>query len=235
MQNKPKDSELSLELSSVEINPQHRALNAVIWMHGLGADGYDFAPVVESLPQSIQDSTRFIFPNAPIRSITLNAGMRMRGWYDIASLELNRNADEIGIRQSLEQIHYLIRKQNTEHAIPSERIALVGFSQGGAMALFAGLRYPERLAGLVALSTYLPLPEQLDQELSSANQSVPIFQAHGSFDPIVPFRLGQEAYTRLRNLNYPIQWQTYNLAHTVDAQEIDDIGRFLVQVFSRHA
>lgn len=213
-------------LRCVELEPEGPAASAVIWLHGLGADGHDFEPVVPWLGVRPELRVRFVFPHAPPRPVTVNAGMIMPAWYDIISLELRREIDEKGVHESAERIRDLIVREN-ERGVPVERIVLVGFSQGGAVALHVGLRYPERLAALAGLSTYLVCDESLEDELSEANRSTPIFQAHGSSDPMVPLSRGEQARDRLRQLGYAVDWHSYPMGHEVHPDEIRAIGELI--------
>lgn len=217
-------------LSTIDLNPPGDApLASVIWLHGLGADGNDFVPIVERFG-SLQSKVRFVFPSAPVRAITVNNGMRMRAWYDIDSLDLARKEDLAGIRSSEQLIRALIEREQSL-GIAADRIALVGFSQGGAMALHTGLRFPERLAGIIALSSYLLVPDLFASERHVANQSVPIFIAHGLFDPIVPFSLGQKTRESLTVLGYAVEWHSYPMEHSVLPEEIEALYRFLDHIF----
>lgn len=215
--------------ATIDLNPLGGHPEAsVIWMHGLGADGNDFVPIVERF-QSLQSKVRFVFPHAPMQSVTVNGGMRMRAWYDIATLEISRNEDDEGIKASARLIDLLIKREQ-ELGVASNRIILAGFSQGGAMALHTGLRYPEPLAGIIALSGYLPLPNTLVGERDLVNQNTPIFMAHGLFDTIVPIMLAQMSREQLEKLGYNIDWFTYPMAHAVVPEEIDDIYYFLRRI-----
>lgn len=218
-------------LEKITFPAKTQAVGSVIWLHGLGADGHDFADIVPQLHLPDDLSLRFIFPHAPIRPVTINANMRMRAWYDIYSLNDLTQEDAAGIVQTEQSIHELIQ-QEIDQGISSDRIILAGFSQGGAMALFTGLRYPKPLAGLLALSTYLPLAEQFAQSLNPANQKTAIFMAHGKQDPVLPFALGQQTYELLKKLHYPIEFHTYPMAHQVCAEEINAIGQWLIKQFS---
>jgi phospholipase/carboxylesterase len=213
-------------LSSVEIEPAREADAAVIWLHGLGADGHDFEPIVPSLGLDARCAVRFVFPHAPRRAVTINGGLIMRAWYDIRSLSLRREVDERGVRESNEQVVELIRRENAR-GVRTERIVLAGFSQGGAIALHVGLRHPERLAGILALSCYLVDDEALERERSEAARAIPIFQAHGTFDPMVPLAAGEAARDRLRELGWEPDWRTYPMGHEVHPQEVRDIGAAL--------
>ncbi len=203
-------------------NPRH----AIIWLHGLGADGNDFAPIVPELIGHEWPPLRFVFPHAPMRPITINNGMSMRAWYDIRGMAIADKQDEAGIRASIAQVDELIARE-AERGIPAERILLAGFSQGGAIALTAGVRHAAKLAGIIALSTYLPLEERTDGERSAANARLPIFFGHGSFDPIVPQTLGAAACEALKELGYEVAWHSYPMAHQVCAEEIDDLRAWI--------
>jgi phospholipase/carboxylesterase len=215
-------------LPGVVVEPRTDARAAVIWLHGLGADGHDFEPMVPHL--ALELPVRFVFPHAPARPVTINMGMTMPAWYDIASLELGRHADRAGVDASAARVRDLVRREN-ERGVPSEKIVLGGFSQGGAMALHVGLRHPERLAGIGALSTYLVAADALSEERSDANRDVPIFQAHGTEDPMVPHVHGKAAHDLLTKLGYAVEWKTYRMAHEVCAEEIHDLGRWLARCF----
>jgi phospholipase/carboxylesterase len=201
---------------------------AVIWLHGLGADGHDFEPVVPELRLPVALQVRFVFPHAPVRPVTLNQGMRMRAWYDIFRLG-GGPEDEAGIRASQVLVEELIVKQN-QCGISTDRIVLAGFSQGGAIALQAALRHPARLAGVLALSTYLPLASALGKERSEANLETPIFMAHGTFDDVIPLARAEQSRTLLAGLGYELQWRTYPMPHSVCGGEIADIAEFLAKV-----
>lgn len=218
-------------LEKITLPSKIPAVGSVIWLHGLGADGHDFADIVPELNLPEHLPLRFIFPHAPIRPVTINARMRMRAWYDIYSLQDLAREDEMGIQQTQQSINDLI-SQEIEHGIPSEKIILAGFSQGGAMALFAGLRHQEPLAGIIALSTYLPLAERLSQEGTEANYHCPIFMAHGREDPIVSIELGRQTYQFLKEKKYPVEWHEYAMEHQVCREEIDGIAAWLTQRFA---
>ena len=207
---------------------------SVIWLHGLGADGNDFAPIVPELHLPDTLSLRFIFPHAPVRPVTCNGGYRMRAWYDIYSLENFERQDEAGLIASQQIIDALIKNENNR-GIPTHRIVVMGFSQGGAVALFSGLRHPQRLAGIGALSSYLPLAESTETQRSSANQHPPIFMAHGFHDPVVRYEHGEASCAFLKNLAYDICWKTYAMEHNVCADEIADISAWLTSCFARQA
>ncbi len=213
-------------LDCVEIEPRNAARSAVIWLHGLGADGHDFESIVPQLGVDAEHAVRFIFPHAPKRPVTINGGFVMPAWYDIRAMSLSRDVDEQGVRESEKHIHALISREN-ERGIPARRTVLAGFSQGGAMALHVGLRYRERLAGIVALSTYLVCGESLEDERSEANSDVPIFQAHGSMDPMVLPEAGRLAHDRLTSLGYTVVFKAYRMGHEVHPEEIVDVGNAL--------
>lgn len=210
----------------------------IIWLHGLGADGNDFAPIVPELVRKDWPGLRFVFPHAPVRAVTINNGMSMRAWYDIVSLDADKmtdRADEAGVTQSVAQVEALIARE-LERGIAPDRVVLAGFSQGGAVALAAGLRRSEPLAGLVALSTYLPLSTAalagLEQSVPAAAPTQPLFMAHGQFDPVVPFAAGQASAARLRALGFKIDWHAYPMAHQVCAEQIRDLGDWLAACFA---
>lgn len=215
-----------MPLPSIEIetapNPQH----AVIWLHGLGADGHDFEPIVPELVDRSWPALRFVFPHAPVRPVTVNGGMPMRAWYDITGMEIAQRQDERGMRESISQLEELIARE-VSRGVASERILLAGFSQGGAIVLAGGLRHVRKLGGLIALSTYLPMAEKTGAEVSEANRAVPIFLAHGTFDPIVPLALGEMSRSHLQGLGCAIEWHTYPMAHQVCAGEIADLRGFI--------
>ncbi len=223
---------MSALLESIEIESAPNPTAAVIWMHGLGADGNDFVPIVNELGLPGAPGIRFVFPHAPARPVTINNGHVMRAWYDISfgDLEGNtRKADEKGVRESQAQIGQLIARENTR-GIATGKIVLAGFSQGGAVALQTGLRYPEQLAGVMALSTYLPLAESFIQEAAPANATTSVFMAHGTQDPVVPYAMGSASRTRLLQAGYAVDWHEYPMPHSVCLEEITDIGRWLGKV-----
>ncbi|MEQ1635963.1 MAG: alpha/beta hydrolase-fold protein [Methylococcales bacterium] len=222
---------MPLKLSAVEITPTTRPRYAIIWMHGLGADGHDFEGIVPELRLPQQSATHFIFPNAPVQPVTINGGMSMPSWYDILEMTLHRKVDVAGIYESSGQITQLIDREIAS-GIASENILLAGFSQGGVIALHTGLRYPHRLAGILALSTYLPTLEQLDLEAAPANQGLPIFMAHGNADPVVDIQAAKTAHAGLLARHYPVQWREYPMPHSVCAEEIKDIAVFINTVFN---
>jgi len=217
-------------LEYVEVTTADNPEYSVIWMHGLGADGHDFEPIVPHLGLPPGMPMRFIFPHAMMRPITINGGAVMRAWYDIIEISTTKGQDEAGIRHSAESIQTLI-DQEIERGIPASRIVLAGFSQGGAMALHVGLRYPQKLAGIMALSAYLMFPDRLQAELASANAATPVFLAHGTQDPMVPFELGEAVRTALQAGQWPLEWHQYPIPHSVSEAEIADIGRWLQGCF----
>jgi phospholipase/carboxylesterase len=214
---------------AVEIETGRAPTGSVIWLHGLGADGHDFEPIVPELVQGGERALRFVFPHAPIRPVTLNGGYPMRAWYDIAALDRRTAEDESGIRASRAAIDTLVRRENSR-GIASGRIVLAGFSQGGAMAIFAGTRYPEKLAGIMGLSCYLLLASRLDAERSAANQSTPVFLAHGRQDPVVAVVLGEHAHHALQASGYTVEWHAYDMPHSLCPQEVTDIAAWLRRV-----
>jgi phospholipase/carboxylesterase len=214
---------------AVEVETGRDPAGAVIWLHGLGADGHDFEPIVRELVHPGERALRFVFPHAPIRPVTLNGGYAMRAWYDIIALDRRTAEDENGIRASQATIEAMIRRENAR-GIRSERIVLAGFSQGGAMALFAGTRYPERLAGIMGLSCYLLLAPRLTAERVAANESTPVFLAHGTQDPVVAPLLGEHARHALQAAGYTVEWHVYDMPHAVCPQEVDDIATWLRRV-----
>ncbi|HEV8520346.1 MAG TPA: alpha/beta fold hydrolase [Burkholderiales bacterium] len=216
-------------LETIEIETAPNPAAAVIWMHGLGADGNDFAPIVPELALGSLPAVRFIFPHAPMQPVTLNNGQVMRAWYDVSFGDLegrSRQADEKGVRASQAAIGKLIAREN-KRGIASRQIVVAGFSQGGAIALEAGLRYPERLAGIMALSTYLPLAAKLEAEASAQNKDVPIFFAHGSHDPVIPLPMAVASRDKLRELGYNVDWHEYPMQHSVCMTEVADISAWL--------
>lgn len=218
--------------ATIDVNPKGNDPKAsIIWLHGLGADGADFVPITSQLGLKENQQVRFVFPHAPIRPITINNGMQMRAWYDIAELSIDFKEDNLGIEESAHLINLLIEREQS-FGIPSDKILLAGFSQGGAMSLFAGLRYKQSLAGIIALSSYMPLAQRLSQEVHPNNKSIPIFMAHGLYDPVVPLMLGEMCHQQLEGLGFNIDWHTYPMPHTVIPQEIQDIGRFLAKVLT---
>jgi phospholipase/carboxylesterase len=215
-----------LSLPCVETETAASPRHAIIWLHGLGADGNDFAPIVPELVGHEWPPVRFVFPHAPVRPVTINNGMSMRAWYDIRGMAIADKQDEAGIRASIAQVDELIERE-AGRGIPAERVLLAGFSQGGAIALTGGVRHAAKLAGIVALSTYLPLETMTAAERSPANARVPIFFGHGSFDPVVPQALGTASRDALLQLGYDVAWHSYPMAHQVCAEEIGDLRAWI--------
>lgn len=215
-----------MTLPTVERETGNNPTHSIIWLHGLGADGNDFAPIVPELVDPAWPALRFVFPHAPVIPVTVNNGVPMRAWYDIIGVDLLARQDEAGVRQSIGAVAALIAREN-ERGVDDARIVLVGFSQGGAIALAAGLRHPRTLAGIVALSTYVPIHSTLAAERSTANAATPIFWGHGSADPVVPVRRGMESRDLLLGMGYRVDWHTYPMAHAVCAEEIADLRAWL--------
>lgn len=213
-------------LPSVEINPSAPVTASVIFLHGLGADGHDLASLAAELGLP---GVRFVFPHAPVRPVTINNSYRMRAWYDIVSRDILQGEDAAGIRVSEQQVRALIRRE-LEHGVAAGRIVLAGFSQGGAIALHTGLRYPQRLAGILALSTYLPLATSVREEAASANAETPILMAHGTEDDVVPCPAGEKSQRLLTSLGYDVLWRSYPMPHTLCAAEIVDVAAWLGEV-----
>jgi len=213
-------------LPCIEVNPPAAAHAAVIWLHGLGADGHDFEPIVPQLQSLLPLPVRFVFPHAPRHPVTVNGGYVMRAWYDIAASDLSRGEDGDGIRESARQLDALIERELHNGIVP-RRIVLAGFSQGGAIALHTGLRYPQRLAGILALSTYLPLADALASEAHTANRDIPIFMAHGNKDTVVALPHALLSKQRLTELGYSVEWHDYEMPHSLCNKEIADIGGWL--------
>jgi len=216
-------------LPHIELTTGPDPAGTVIWLHGLGADGWDFVPIVRELPLPEELELRFIFPHAPVRPVTINNGMEMRAWYDIAMNDIARLPDERGIRESQAAVEQLIARERSR-GMPAERIVLTGFSQGGAIALQAGLRHASRLGGIVALSTYLALEESLEAEAASANKVTPIFMGHGTEDAIVPLRLADMSRAALERRGYRVEWHTWPMPHAVCGEEIEAMAQFLDRV-----
>jgi len=216
---------MSALLDAIQLETGRDPERSVIWLHGLGADGRDFVPIVGEIdlpPEPI----RFVFPHAPVQPVTINNGMSMRAWYDIVADDLARREDERGVRASQGLVEALIAHER-ERGIPASRIVLAGFSQGGAISLQTGLRHPQRLAGIMALSTYVPIAATLEAERNRANADVPIFMAHGSQDPIIPLGHARRSRELLERLGYPVEWHEYVMPHSVSPHEIRDIGAWL--------
>ena len=202
---------------------------SVIWLHGLGADGRDFEPIVPELNLPSSTSVRFIFPHAPQQPVTINGGMVMRAWYDILSMEIAGQVDEGGIDRSAELVKELI-SQELDRGIGSDHILLAGFSQGGAIALQTGLLYDKPLLGILALSAYLPIPRRVQFREDPVNQSMPIFIGHGTEDPVVPIQLGRQSFEYLNDQGYAVEWHTYPMQHSVSIEEIRDVGVWMTTI-----
>jgi phospholipase/carboxylesterase len=216
----------TLECVEMQTAAQPRA--SVIWLHGLGADGYDFVPLVKELQARGVPAARYVFPHAPMRPVTINGGYVMRAWYDIAGTQIDRLEDADGIQSSQIQVNALIERE-VLRGMPASRIVLVGFSQGGAITLQTGLRQPARLAAMVVLSSYLPLPATATAEASAAGRSTPIFMAHGQQDSVIPIDLARASRKALESLGCQVQWREYAIPHSVSEQEIDDLASFLAE------
>lgn len=215
-------------LPALEFGPED-AQASIVWLHGLGADGHDFAPIVPEL--GLGNAVRFVFPHAPHRPVTLNGGYVMRAWYDLAAIQADAPEDAAGIAASAAQVDALIGRER-DRGVAESRIVLAGFSQGGAIALHAGLRRPGRLAGILALSTYLPLRDRLAAEAAPGARATPILMCHGTEDPIVPPGLGEASARVLQEAGYDVAWQTYPMPHSVCPEELADIGRWLRQMLA---
>lgn len=213
----------------VEVRTGESPVGSVIWLHGLGADGHDFEPIVPELRLPADLPLRFVFPHAPIRPVTINGGMAMRAWYDIVSLDAEGRADAEGIHASTTILEELIAREK-ERGMATDKIVIAGFSMGGAVAINTALHTRDKLAGLMALSTYLPLPGEVDG--STGNRDLPVFMAHGSFDPMLPMQWGQASAARLEELGFTVEWHEYPMAHAVCPEEIRDIREWLLARFT---
>lgn len=216
-------------LDAIERETAAHPTASVIVLHGLGADGSDFLPIADELDLQAVGPVRYVFPHAPVRPVTINGGYKMRAWYDILNDDLVRREDEAGLRASITLVQQFIDRER-ERGVAPGRIVLAGFSQGCAMTLLTGLRYPERLAGLVGMSGYLPLAASTAAERSEANLQTPIFLAHGRADPVVHFQRAIASRDTLRELGYGVEWHEYDMPHSVCAQEIADLNRWLRNV-----
>ncbi len=214
---------------TVEVITGENPVGSVIWLHGLGADGHDFEAIVPELRIPADMPLRFVFPHAPVRPVTINGGMAMRAWYDILSLDSAGRADAKGVRESSALLESLIRREQ-ERGVDASNIVIAGFSQGGAIAVNVALHSEDRLAGLMALSTYIPLPGEVDGSVGS--RDLPVFMAHGSFDPMLPMQWGQASADKLREAGFSVEWHDYPMAHAVCAAEIGDIRNWLLSVFA---
>ncbi len=211
-------------LDAIEITTGDAPRLAVLWLHGLGADGHDFEPIVPEL--RLRFAVRFVFPHAPVRPVTINGGMQMRAWYDILGFDRRAKEDAAGIRASAAAVAELVDRE-IERGMPSDRIVLAGFSQGGAIALHTALRESRPLAGVLALSTYLPLAATLARERNAANAAIPLFMAHGTDDPVLPLELAENSRRALEALDYAVDWHAYPMAHSVCMEEVGAIGAWL--------
>lgn len=213
-------------LPHITFDTAAKPAHSIIWLHGLGADGADFLPVAEEI--TLPCAVRYIFPHAPLQAVTINGGHVMRSWYDIVASDIGSRQDAMGVRTSQAEIEKLIAQERARGVLPGN-IYLAGFSQGGAIALHSGLRHHETLGGILALSTYLPLADTLAAEAHTANRDTPVFMAHGSSDPVVPYTLGLSSRTTLSQLGYPVEWHEYAMQHSVCPQELRDIETWLTQ------
>jgi phospholipase/carboxylesterase len=220
---------MPIPLETIEVHPAGDAVASVIVLHGLGADGTDFLPFADQIDLSAVGPVRWLLPRAPERPVTINGGYRMRAWYDVLGTDLQRREDEAGLRESFALVHALLDRE-AARGMPAHRIVLAGFSQGCAIAFGAGLRYPHRLAGLAGLSGYLPLAESTASERHAANLDVPIFQAHGQRDGIVPAARGAAARDALRSLGYTVEWHDYPMEHSVCVEEVQALSAWLLKV-----
>ncbi|TFW09222.1 carboxylesterase [Oxalobacteraceae bacterium OM1] len=218
-----------MSLETIEIDTSPNPTAAVIWLHGLGADGNDFVPIVHELDLSGLPGIRFVFPHAPTMPVTINGGYVMRAWYDILGTDLARREDEAGLRKSQKMVEELIAKEKAR-GIPASRIVLAGFSQGCAMTLQTGLRHPEKLAGLLCLSGYLPLHTIVEDERHAANHNTPIFLVHGRMDPVIPIDRAEKSRDMLVQMGHKVEWHEYMMPHSVCAEEVRDIGNWLRKV-----
>ena len=212
---------------TVEVTTGDNPVGSVIWLHGLGADGHDFEPIVPELRLPADLPLRFVFPHAPVRPVTINGGAAMRAWYDILSLDAEGRADAAGVRESTALLDALIEREQ-QRGIAADRIVVAGFSQGGAIAINAVLHAQQKLAGLMALSTYIALPGEMPA--SDGNKDLPVFMAHGSFDPMLPMQWGKASAEQLVALGFAVEWHDYPMAHAVCAEEINDIRDWLLKV-----
>lgn len=213
-------------LPHIVLDRGHAPKHSIIWLHGLGADGEDFVGVAEQM--NLPVAMRYIFPHAPKQPVTINGGFVMRSWYDIADIDIGAKQDAAGIHASQAEIEKFIAQEKAR-GVAAENIFLAGFSQGGAIALHTGLRHPAKLGGILALSTYLPLADTLSQEVSLSAKMTPVFFAHGRHDPVVPYSLGKLSADKLQQHGYHIDWHEYSMAHSVNAEEINDIAHWLKQ------
>ena len=216
-------------LDAVEVETAAKPNAAVIWLHGLGADGHDFEPIVPEIVRRGERAWRFVFPHAPTRPVTINGGMSMRAWYDLKGFDRHAAEDVAGFRDTDAQVRHLIARENGR-GIPAERIVVAGFSQGGAVSLYTAPRFPEKLAGILALSCYLPRQGTLGTERAPVNDATPIFMAHGRADTVLPMGLGLQSRDFLKAQGYSVEWHEYPMAHAVCAAEVADMREFLLRV-----
>lgn len=214
----------------VEVTTGDNPVGSVIWLHGLGADGHDFEPIVPELRLPAELPLRFVFPHAPVRPVTINGGMHMRAWYDIVSLDAEGRADAGGVRESTEILDALITRE-TERGVPEDKIVIAGFSMGGAIVVNKALTTRRKLAGLMALSTYLPVAAAAENSVS--NRDLPVFMGHGTFDPMVQHQWGKASAERLTELGFTVEWHDYAMAHAVCAEEVQDIREWLLRVYAK--
>jgi len=218
-------------LETVEQSTRPRVAWSVLWLHGLGADGHDFAPIVPELLRPEWPGIRFVFPHAPVRPVTINGGVPMRAWYDIKSLSADDRADEEGVRESMREVDSLIARER-DRGVPAERVLLVGFSQGGAIALASGLRRATPVAGIAALSAYLPLGSKTAGEMTEGGKNTPVFMAHGTQDPVVAPAWGSRSRDAMKELGVKVEWRTYPMPHAVHPQEVRDLGDWMSARFA---
>jgi phospholipase/carboxylesterase len=218
-------------LETVEQSTRPRVAWSVVWLHGLGADGHDFAPIVPELVRPDWPGIRFVFPHAPVRPVTINGGVPMRAWYDIRNLSADDRADEEGVRESMREVDALIARER-DRGVPPARQLLVGFSQGGAMALASGLRREAPVAGIAALSAYLPLASKTAAEMTPGGKATPVFMGHGTQDPVVAPAWGSRSRDALQALGVQVDWRTYPMPHSVHPQEIADLGDWMAKRFA---
>ena len=218
-------------LETVEQQTRARPAWTILWLHGLGADGHDFAPIVPELARPDWPAIRFVFPHARVRPVTINGGVPMRAWYDINNLSLDQRADETGLRESIAEVDALVSRER-DRGVPASRLVLVGFSQGGAVALAAGLRREAGVAGIASLSGYLPMADKTQAEITPAGLATPVFIGHGSQDPVVAPVLGTRTRVALQALGVKVEFHSYPMAHSVCAEEIRDLGDWLTVRFA---
>lgn len=217
-------------LETVEQQTRARPSWSILWLHGLGANGHDFTPIVPELVRADWPAIRFVFPHAKVRPVSINGGVPMRAWYDISSQSIEQRADEVGLRDSIAEVDALISRER-DRGIPPERVILIGFSQGGAVALGTGLRREAGVAGIASLSAYLPLATQTATEITAAGRTTPVFLGHGAQDPVVPQSLGTRSRTALEALGVVVEWHSYPMAHSVCADEIRELGDWITVRF----